>query len=749
MIVEQKGKNDVVVRYRDKNDKRQETVIKKYNPYCYVSEEDAQYIHGYKKTGGFTGVFGTRVVKVEGYDTWSIRELNKTGHTWEGNIPFTNQALTARVKSGEKPFESYNHRVWYLDGEWKINSGEITMLSVYDSFTERLYSWAVMPNIEKGKYKQMIDANQNRYTYETPVIVFDTEAELLSHFVSFMRKHDPDIITGWYVTGADIKQIITRCQKVGVRATAMSPMNKLRYEYKDWSQPIVGRNIIDLRLAFPKLYELKNGKLPNYKLDDVAWEALGEKKVELKDGHDTYYTDPVLYLHYNRIDVELLPKLDKLVNALEYFIAVQHIAQCEIRSTPHITQVFSCLALSDPQFKKQLPSEPRFEAQAYEGAIVMDGEKGVYDDIGIFDIKAMYHSNVALHNISWDTLYKDGQFAIDVRDCGNGTRFIHGADKKGLLVRQMDKMTVLRDHYKGLMKQATTEAERVRYDALQYATKSLVASMYGVAGDAKYGLYHPEIASAITYTSRATLMKLRDVAEDMGHRVVYGHTDSVMCEVESPEVGIESVIEMNKRMHPIIVQFEKWSQSFLLMEKNRYAGLVTWADGEYHEPKRYVKGIEMKQARMPSVMKNAMGLVIDSVLRHYCSDDVNAELGELIENIMEGKVPDEDLCMKGKLTKDLAKYTSVAGPAAGAQWANRTLGKGYRGGDYFLCSIDEEGNYIAFDSPSEIEGISKIGRQVMVERFIIKKVLPYYQVANWDISPLHRAMNGKSKVQWF
>ena len=741
MIVEQKGKNDVVVRYRDDNDKRQETVIKAFTPYCYVTEEDAKYIHGYKKTGGYTGVFNTPLVKMEGHTTWDIRDLTKTGQTWEGNIPFTNQALTARVKNGDKPFASYNHRVWYLDGEWKTTTGEITMLSVYDSFTERLYSWAVMPcGIGKGKYKQMIDANQNRYTYDTPVVIFDTEAELLSHFVNFMRKQDPDIITGWYVTGADIKQIIERCGKVGVRASTMSPMNKLRYEYKDWSQPIVGRNIIDLRLAFPKLWELKNGKLPNYKLDDVAWEVLGEKKVELPDGHDTYYSDPVLYLHYNRIDVELLPKLDKLVNALEYFIAVQHIAQCEIRSTPHITQVFSCLALSDPHFKQQLPSRPMFEATAYEGAIVMDGEQGLYENIGIFDIKAMYHSNADLHNISWDTLSDDG------KDCGNGTCFSQG--EKGLLVRQMDNMTVLRDRYKGLMKRAKTDAERVRYDALQYATKSLVASMYGVAGDSKYGLYHPEIASAITYTSRQTLLKLASVAEEMGHEVVYGHTDSVMCRVQSPQDGLASVAKMNEAMAPIIVQFEKWSESFLLMQKNRYAGLVSWTDGFPHEPKRYVKGIELKQARMPIVMKSAMGSVIDGVLQGKTSSEVTTTLSTLIEEIMEGKFPDEDLCMKGKLTKDLAAYTSISGSAAGAQWANRVLGKGYRGGDYFLCSIDKKGNYIAFDSPSEIEGISEIGRQVMVERFIINKVKPYYQVVGWDIEPLHRAMNGKSKVLW-
>ena len=742
MIVEQVGRNDVLVRYRDASGKRQQTAIKDRLPYLYLRDEDAVFVDE-KKEAGYTGVFGESLTKVTCYTTDAVRNLAKTGQSWEGNIPFTNQVLTARVKEGQKPFAPYTHRVWYLDGEWKTDSGQITMLTVFDSFTENLYSWVVMPHgVAKGKYTALLDANNNQYAYDTPVLVFDTEAELLTHFTAFMRKQDPDIITGWYVAGADLKQIIERCNKVNVRASNMSPLNRIRYDFGDWAQPIAGRNVIDLRLAFPKLWELKNGKLPNYKLDDVAWECLGEKKTELPDGHDTYYSDPVLYLEYNRQDVRLLPRLNGLVNALDYFIAVQHIAQCEIRSTPHVTQVFTCLALGDPEFKKQIPSKPMFAKEDYDGAIVMDGEKGIYHNIGIFDVKAMYHSNAALHNISWDTLSQDPC----ARDCGNGTHFLQ--KEKGLLVRQMDNMTVLRDHYKQMMKDAETDEERVRYDALQYATKSLVASMYGVAGDAKYGLYHPDIAAAITFTSRQTLLKLKEVAEDLGHPVVYGHTDSVMCKVESPDEGELSLDEMNRRMHPIIVQFEKWSSSFIYMGKNRYAGLVCWTDGESHEPKRYVKGIELKQTRMPTVMKDTMGQVIDGILNGHREQQVTGPLVSTIENIIEGKVNPLDLCMKGKLAKNLNEYRSVSGLAAGAQWANRTLGKGYRANDYFLVAIDPNGQYLAFDDPSEIEGIAEIGYRTMVERFIMRRIEPYYEVAGWDMIPLHRAVEGKSQVAW-
>ena len=46
-------------------------------------------------------------------------------------------------------------------------------------------------------------------------------------------------------------------------------------------------------------------------------------KVELEDGHDTWYSDPALYLHYCRQDVRLLPKIDEAVNALNYYTSLQ------------------------------------------------------------------------------------------------------------------------------------------------------------------------------------------------------------------------------------------------------------------------------------------------------------------------------------------------------------------------------------------------------------------------------------------
>jgi len=438
--------------------------------------------------------------------------------------------------------------------------------------------------------------------------------------------------------------------------------------------------------------------------------------------------------------VALLPKLNDLVDVLGYFTALQHIVQCDIRSTPFITKMFAILCMRDEEFDLKIPSKAQFDKVEYEGADIMTPVAGVYNNIGIFDVKAMYHSNVKKYNICWTTLSDKGS------DCGNGTRF--DMSKSGLLGRQMDYMTNLRNEYKARKAQAKTEEEAKRYDALQYATKSLVASMYGVAGDAKFGMYHPKIADAITYTSRKTLGELRDHAEDLGFKVRYGHTDSIMCEVPTPEKGIEALKVINERMSPIVTEFEKWSESFLVMAKNRYAGLVSWTDGEYHKAERYVKGIEMKQSRLPKAMKNAMGIVIDNILKGVSERETTDSLANLIEDVVAEKIPVADLTIKAKLSNDLHKYAVLSEARAGAKWANDNLGKGYRKDDYFLCTLDEYGEYIAFDDPSEIQGIAKVGFKELARKFVLEKVIPYYEVMNWDYMPLQNSLNGLSDVVW-
>ena len=743
MIVERGRGRAVHIRYRDQDGERQTLIERDCYPYCFVETADQDIFDAVYKEDGFTGLYGEKLTKLVVNDPQQIMEIQERADTygvktWEANIPYVNRVLADRTNPDD-PIPNYDHRIWYLDCEWNPETNAMRVMVFHDNFTGKTECLYVNPNYDATASNRTPGRRDAKGRLEFP-----NEESMLRNFLTRIGVADPDVITGWYVVGADIKIIAERLAAVGLSPNGLSPMKRFRYQFGDWSQPIAGINCIDLMIGFSKLWELKNGKLPGYKLDDVAEIALGEKKVALPDGHNTYHTDLDLYLDYAIQDVKLLPKLDAKVNVIGYYTGLQHLVQCDIRATPYITRMFTSLVLQDQKFLKRIPTKAQFERVDYQGADVMEVLPGLYKKIGILDVKAMYHSNAALHNISWETLHPDG------KDCGNGVRFAQGG--KGLLVRQMDRMTVLRDKYKKLKRDDPDNA--VRWDAMQYACKSLVASMYGVCGDAKYGMYHPQVADAITFTSRQTLKKLQDCAKEVGWNTVYGHTDSIF--VEGVEMDWErhvtatlhKIETINKKMYPIEVQFERYCNTMILMAKNRYAGNVVWTDGEWHDPTLYVKGIEMKQSRMPPVMKDAMQMVIEGILANRGKDYVQDNINNIVLKVISGDAEPKSLCMKGKLTKNISDYKVLSGPSAGAAWANEYLGKRYRGGDFFLTTIGEDGKYMAFDDPEEIKGLYKINYKEMADRFIVKKIQPYWEMMGWPTQPLFNMLEGKGNLVW-
>jgi len=748
MIIERNGLRGVLVRHRDDDGNRVETKIKDYYPFGFLLDGDAQRIPAYSKESGYRGVYGESLTKVVMGDPAEIGKLkDKFSQTWECNIPWSNRALSLHVKDNGK-IPNYEHRVWYWDMEWTTDSEMITVISVYDNFKDTMWTWALDPEQSNAGTLDTLEFINHPYKLSSkkitgaPTLLFANEYDMLVHFVTHMKKCDPDILTGWNVVNADCRVLIERCKKNNIDPKRLCGGSSkiIRYDYKDWSQPIGGRLVIDLMLAVSRLWQIKNGALPNKRLDTVAQVILNDKKLPLDDGHNTYYSDFHTYIDYNIQDVELLPRLDKAVNAINHHLAIQHIVQCDIQTTPFVTRLFTCLTINDPEVDWQIPSRPQFAKVDYEGADIMQPKKGVYQNVAIMDIKAMYHSNAALHNISWETLTPNGE------DCGNGSCF--HKNSRGHLVRQMDRMTELRNEYKTLMKEAKTDDEHSMYDAMQYATKSLVASMYGAAGDSKYGLYHPDVAAAITFTSRQTLHRLRDECEKRNMGVIYGHTDSVFVLCPSPEHGMMHINNINQDMHPIETEFEKWCQSVVIMAKNRYAGLTSWTDGEHHEPKLYVKGIEMKQTRLPSMMKKVMEYMLTSLLYDVPELQITDVLVGMVDSVIKKTVDPIDLCIQARLQQNLDEYKVLGESRAGAAWANKKLGKGYRKGDNFLSTIATTGDYIAFDDPKDIEGIVEIGYRNIAEKFIVAKVKPYYEVANFDIQPIINALNGVGAVDW-
>ena len=55
---------------------------------------------------------------------------------------------------------------------------------------------------------------------------------------------------------------------------------------------------------------------------------------------------------------------------------------------------------------------------------------------------------------------------------------------------------------------------------------------------------------------------------------------------------------------------------------------------------------------------------------------------------------------------------------------------------------------MAFDDPDEIEGLYDIGYKHLAERFIVKKIEPYWEMMGWPTQPLINALDGKGDLAW-
>ena len=84
-------------------------------------------------------------------------------------------------------------------------------------------------------------------------------------------------------------------------------------------------------------------------------------------------------------------------------------------------------------------------------------------------------------------------------------------------------------------------------------------------------------------------------------KVVYGHTDSIYCTVDSVEQAKNVLEELNELVrsyfpnllelneHPVVIEFEKYFESLGGgATKNRNAGLITWKDGKFWDEKEFV-----------------------------------------------------------------------------------------------------------------------------------------------------------------
>jgi len=133
-------------------------------------------------------------------------------------------------------------------------------------------------------------------------------------------------------------------------------------------------------------------------------------------------------------------------------------------------------------------------------------------------------------------------------------------------------------------------------------------------------------------------------------KVVYGHTDSIYCTVDSVEHAQEVCEKINTEVqklfpnvfeleeHPVQLEFEKYFKSLGVgSTKNRNAGLVSWKDGDFLEEDEFVMtGFTAKRISETQLAKDVQIRVLNMWVANYEKQEIVEYLNDLFTKVLSG-----------------------------------------------------------------------------------------------------------------
>jgi DNA polymerase elongation subunit (family B) len=222
--------------------------------------------------------------------------------------------------------------------------------------------------------------------------------------------------------------------------------------------------------------------------------------------------------------------------------------------------------------------------------------------------------------------------------------------------------------------------EQAVLDALQLAYKVTANSLYGQIGSRTSPIYWKDIAACTTATGREMIMTAKTFAEkEYGAEVVYGDTDSVFIKFPVKKVDengnplekkviLQSAIAAGQKMAkeikrlmppPQSLEYEKTFYPFIIFSKKRYVGNL-YEEDAYKKPKQKSMGIVLKRRDNAPIVKKVYGGIIDILMN---KNDLHASvefLKQQLQDLVDGKVPLEDLIITKTLRAEYKDPTKIA-----------------------------------------------------------------------------------------
>lgn len=660
--VENNYDNEIYFTYYDEHRVLHHDIVKTFKNYFYTSTVGKNFLEQKLATRRYVEQFGDMKF-----------EMKKYPFTYEADFSAAKRFLLDGFYTHDTLPQFDGPRVAIIDIENDYKGkmcfeGEyaVTAISIYDSWTKRVYTFGWHPEIQWSSKEDL-------------TLVFKTEAEMMETFLKFWTNMGFVTVTGWNVN-YDITYLGNRLEKIFKCVERLSPYNIVTKRKKDGTYAITGVNVVDYMEAYKKF---ATKTLPSLKLDYVCNEELKEGKVAyVGDLKTLWKNDPRRYIAYNKKDVELVAALDAKLQFLSLMDQVRCFGFINLEDSMKFSMTIDNMIIQKAMraqfvvkskvYGEAQPAPEEGETDDVQGAYNYDDfQFGYHPWILDMDATSMYPFIIMNLNISPETKDDAGDVVA-----GNGQHFT--SKFKGVVPQILQWMFDERVKYKDLMKAAMKrgdEEDRLRNANKQASVKKILNSFYGVSASKFFRFYDKRIAEAVTLTGQKLIKHALGFVQNMGYKVITGDTDSVLftagadCDVARAKVIMKTVGEA---IDNSLTEFCK--TNFNIDKQNfHFKGEMVADAGIFIAKKHYVmhkvniegidcdemefKGIDIVRNDTPKICKTHLKAIYEGFVRGKTIDELQVMIQDYRNYILNA--PIAEVMIPTSLSKDLAEYTKT------------------------------------------------------------------------------------------
>ena len=410
-----------------------------------------------------------------------------------------------------------------------------------------------------------------------------TEKELIRRWIRFWRRVDPDIVIGYNIWNFDFSYIYKRALRYGYEEE-LSKLGRLCEESVKFSTDTLVSNAYGYnefkKITTPGVLQVdlltqmrRDHKLESYKLDDVGYHFLKEKK------HDVHPRE--IFALFKKTDLDrgtvakyciqdtilplkLLLKLSILPNLIEMAKVTRVPVEYLITRGQQI-KVYSQLIYCTRKKGYVVPTIEYDESadKKFKGATVLHANKGAYGmntqdtmdyPVAGLDFASLYPSIMIAFNYCHSTIVLNEEFdnleGVEYEDIewwedGEHHKYRFVQNRKGVLPEILEYLWTTRKAVKKQMNKEQDPFLKAIYNGKQLAIKVTMNSIYGFCGANKGMLPCKPIAACTTGKGRQMIEWSKKCAEEFADaEVVYGDSvvgDTPLLLREDGEVYLEAI----------------------------------------------------------------------------------------------------------------------------------------------------------------------------------------------------------------